>query len=306
MSPRNRRSASTRALPRHTTLRLALHVATYAALTAVGLAVDRWPVWVIVWCAQVVLLVGCASVAHYASHGTLYESRLLNRLVGMGFYAPLLINYSCDQAYHRQHHAYTRVEGDAEPHFEAFSFPMYLGGLALGGASFIGENWYNSIRTVIGRPPKFVRSGARRKRIIIDAVFVFTVAAVLIGCTIQWPGVLFRVWLAPLLFAMFGGSYLIVLPEHFRCPRSTDPLVNTRTVRSNRLLRFFLFNGPLHTAHHAEPTVPFDQLPAFSATVEPHIQHVSPSYTRFHIDVIRALARHNRGPIGARPRSAAV
>jgi fatty acid desaturase len=281
-----------------------VHVATYAGLTAVGFAIDRWPVWIAIWCAQVVLLVGCASVAHYASHGTLYESRSLNRLVGMCFYAPLLVNYSCDQAYHRQHHAYTRVDGDAEPHFEAFSFPMYLGGLVFGGISFVGENWFNSLRTVIGRPPKFVRSGARRKRIAIDAVFLTAVLATLVVSLILWPSVTLRIWLAPLAFTLLGGSYLIVLPEHFRCPRSTDPLVNTRTVRSNRLVRFFLFNGPFHTAHHTEPTVPFDRLAQFSATLEPRVQHVSPSYTRFHLDVIRALARGNRGPIGGRSGSA--
>ncbi|HUP75918.1 MAG TPA: fatty acid desaturase [Acidimicrobiales bacterium] len=304
MNIRNRRPASSRELPRHTTLRLLIHVSTYAALTAIGFVLDRWPIWVVIWCLQVVLLVGCASVAHYASHGTLYETRLANRLVGMFFYAPLLINYSCDQAYHRQHHAHTRVEGDTEPYFEAYSFHMYFLGLVFGGASFVLENWLNTIRTLVGRPPKFVRSSARRKKVALDALFVFALVTLLVLLTIQWPGAMLRIWLAPFLLTILGGSYLIVLPEHFRCPRSTDTMRNTRTVRSNAVMRYFLFNGPMHTAHHAEPIVPFDRLPALSRSLEPAIEHVSPSYTRFHLDVVRALAHGDRGAISVQHKSA--
>ena len=297
MNTQNRRRASSRDLPKHTTVRLLVHVSTYAALTTVGFVVDRWPLWALIWCLQVVLIVGCASVAHYAGHGSLYKTRAANRLVGILFNGPLLINYSCDQAYHRQHHAFTRVEGDAEPHFEANSFHMYFLGLVFGGASFVLENWLNTIRTLVGRPPKFVRSSARRKKVTLDALFVFALAALLIALTIRWPGEMVRVWLAPFLLTILGGSYLVVLPEHFRCPRSTDPLRNTRTVRSNRLMRFYLFNEPLHTAHHAEPIVPFDRLLALSRSLEPDIEHVSPSYTRFHLDVMRSLAHGDRGPI---------
>jgi fatty acid desaturase len=284
-------------------LRLLVHVASYAALTAVGFAFDRWPVWIVIWCLQVVLIVGCASAAHYASHGTLYEARGANRLVGMLFYAPLLINYSCDQAYHRQHHAFTRVEGDAEPYFVAYSFHMYFLGLIFGGITFVLENWLNTIRTLIGRPPKFVRSSARRKKVTLDALFLGALIVCLVALTVLWPGTMLRVWLAPYLLTILGGSYLIVLPEHFRCPRTTDPLHNTRTVRSNRLMRFYLLNGPMHTAHHAEPLVPFDQLPATSRALEPHIEHVSPSYTRFHLDVMRALAHGDRGAISVQHES---
>ena len=306
MNTRSGRPASSRDLPQHTTLRLLVHVSTYAALTAIGFALDRWPIWVVIWCVQVVLLVGCASVAHYASHGTLYETRTANRLVGMAFYAPLLINYSCDQAYHRQHHAHTRVDGDAEPYFEAYAFHTYFLGLVFGGASFVLENWFNTLRTLIGRPPKFVRSSARRKKVSVDALFVIALVGALVALTIQWPGEVLRIWLAPFLLAILGGSYLIVLPEHFRCPRSTDTMRNTRTVRSNAVMRYFLFNGPMHTAHHAEPIVPFDRLPAVSRSLEPDIVHVSPSYTRFHVDVIRALAHGDRGAISVRQKSTAT
>ena len=155
---------------------------------------------------QVVLLVGCASVAHYASHGTLYQSRSANRVVGILFNAPMLINFSCDQAYHRQHHAYTRVDGDAEPHFEAFSFPMYFAGLVFGGASFVAENWFNTIRTALGRPPKFVRSAARRRKVSLDALFLVALLGALVVLTVNWPGEMLRIWIAPFLFTILGGS----------------------------------------------------------------------------------------------------
>src|SRR3546814_7969873 len=74
-------------------------------------------------------------------------------------------------------------------------------------------------------------------------------------------GLLLWLWVVPVLLGQpFLRLYL--LAEHSGCPEVPDMLANSRTTLTNPLLRALCWNMNLHSAHHANPAVPFHALPA--------------------------------------------
>jgi fatty acid desaturase len=286
------------AAPR-TLARLGTVVALYGVLGVIGVAAGRWWVWVPVWIGQGVLLVCLASAAHYASHGTLFRSRRANRVAGVAAYLPLCLNFSCDQAFHRQHHARTRVDGDTETYVAGRNVVEYLGALVLGGPVFVAENWWMAARTVVGRPPPWIR-GDQTGRVRVDAaVGVAWVALVGIAVAIG------PAWVVPTLLGGVGAAVLgvaaaMAFPEHYRCDDVSDATRNTRSLQSNAVFRWLHLNGAWHAAHHLAPNVPYDALGAVHARVEPTLAHVSSGWLSFHAAALAAVLRGDRGPVHRR------
>ena len=69
--------------------------------------------------------------------------------------------------------------------------------------------------------------------------------------------------------------------EHTGMPHEDDILINTRTVRTNALMRWLLWNMPYHTAHHSYPIVPFHHLPALHRAVVENIGGEPPTISHF-------------------------
>ena len=68
-------------------------------------------------------------------------------------------------------------------------------------------------------------------------------------------------------------------------------------MRSNALVRLVVWNANYHAAHHMVSSVPAHNLPALDAHLGDGIDRTSPSYTRFHAEVVRSLA--GRRPLRA-------
>jgi fatty acid desaturase len=278
--------------PWRSTARTTVIVLLYAGSAAVAFSLERWFVWAAAWTLQSVILVGSYSAMHEAGHGTLYRSRRVNRVVGALWASTILMNWSLWRSFHLEHHAHTGGEGDPETRYRVDITRrwQYLL-MPLGGLQVLGELWLGSLGTLAGRFPSYVRTRTGRAAIRVDAVILLGVTASMLFGLVVATGVLLRLWVAPFLLAACVVSPGTALNEHYGCDTSGDALQTSRTVLSNRIVRFLLWNGNYHAGHHLVPSVPFHHAPALHAYVAPHTGYIARSYTSFHLEVLRSCGR---------------
>jgi fatty acid desaturase len=84
--------------------------------------------------------------------------------------------------------------------------------------------------------------------------------------------------------------------EHLGLPHEADVFTNTRSTRTNALMRWIAWQMQYHTAHHAFPGVPFHRLHALHTAVfiERGTAPPSMTYLGFQRSVLRAFS-HGRG-----------
>ena len=199
-------------------------------------------------------IVGCASAAHYAGprHRSYDAPRRRTRFVGILFNAPILLNFSCDQAVPPATPRVCQFVVDRRsrrvPLRGLIRFPCTSSALVLGGGvrcratdSTPSAPWSCAPRSSCAR-----RCDERRS---CSLPYRFALTALLVVLTIRSPGEVLRIWLAPFLFTTAGRQLADRVAEHFRCPRSTDPLQNTRrSLESTHAVR------PLQANRSTPPT----------------------------------------------------
>jgi len=81
--------------------------------------------------------------------------------------------------------------------------------------------------------------------------------------------------------------------EHLGLPHEDNVLVNTRSTRTNVVMRRLCWQMQYHTAHHAFPGVPFHRLRELNEAIFTSRGAAPPSmtYLGFQIAVLRAFAR---------------
>jgi fatty acid desaturase len=280
------------------------HVAVIAALLAIGGIVDHLVVWIVVWALLGPFIVGLASIAHYCTHRSLFRSQRANQNVGTVINLFTLMNYATDQAYHRQHHAATRIEGDTEVLAEGKNPITYAGLILFGTLGFLAENWWDSIRSAAGRPPSWVRSKRRIRQIRINLVLnVAAIAALATWIAVDARSAVYY-YLLPLASG-YVASTLLIIPEHFRCPSVDDLLVNTRSLYSGPVVEWVIWSENWHTAHHLAPNSPPWKLREATMALGDTIVHRSPGYLSFHAAIIKGFFHGNAGPVQAHTPSAA-
>jgi fatty acid desaturase len=122
----------------------------------------------------------------------------------------------------------------------------------------------------------------KEARVLVSLYVIIVVAAVATG---WWPALLLY-WLIP---RMLGEPVLrlVRLAEHTGMEETADPLSNTRTTLTNRVIRFLYWNMPYHAAHHLAPSVPFHALSKLHAQLPEHpTEH---GYVRVHRGLVGDL-----------------
>jgi fatty acid desaturase len=268
-------------------------VGLYAGLSVLGFAVHRWPAWLAIWFAQGCILVGSYSAMHEAAHSTLYPSRWANRLAGPIWASTILVNWSLWRSFHLEHHAHTGTDTDPKlKHRFTITNPWQYLLLPLGGLAFMGELWLQSAGTLFGRMPGYVRRGAGHRAIRFDAAVLLLVTAGLAVGVVSAPGVVIPLWLAPMLVTFCIALPATGMSEHYGCAFGGEVFNTTRTVLSNPVFRFLVWNNNFHAEHHLVASVPFSQAPKLHAYIAPRLNHVSPSYVAFHRDILRSCRSH--------------
>lgn len=266
--------------------------ALYLSAMAIGFLVDRSAVWVLVWSFQGCVLVSSYSAMHEAAHATLFRSRRANRVAGVLWASTILVNWSMWRSFHLEHHAHTGSERDPKlKHKLEITRRRHYLLLPIGGLAFMAELWVQSLGTLVGRFPAFGRTQKGRAGIRIDAALLLALTVTVSVLLVVAPSLVVKVWLAPLLVTFCVALPATGVSEHYRCSLDGEVFATTRSVRSNRLFRFLVWNNNFHVAHHLVPSVPFHHAPTLHAYLEPRVEHFEPSYTAFHLGILRDCGR---------------
>ncbi|WP_371347208.1 fatty acid desaturase [Ancylobacter sp. IITR112] len=263
------------------------------ALVITGTAL--WLTWGSWWMVPAFMLHGALinflyAGQHEMSHSTVFRTKGLNEFFGRLFGFVLIYPRDFDQIQHFAHHRYTQDwEGDGELGRERYSMLSYL--LWVLGPTY----WYSRIRRVLrfafGTVSEHYIPQDQHAKVIREArwhLAGYALIAALSVATGSWIAV--KLWLLPML-VMKPVHQLQNTIEHLGLPHVDQITENTRTTRTNALMRWMCWNMQFHTAHHAFPGVPFHRLPDLHRTIfvekgrKPH----SMTYLGFQLAVIKAF-----------------
>jgi fatty acid desaturase len=229
---------------------------------------------------------------HELSHWTVFRTAWLNEWVGRLFGFVLFYPRTFDQVQHLAHHRFTQDWArDGELARPRYTLGSYL--LWMSGASYWYGRWRRIVRFSVGKvtepylPAKRHAELTREARWHLAGYVSIAAASLVLGS----PAAVL-LWLAPML-AMKGIHQLQNTIEHLGLPHEANVLVNTRSTRTNALMRWLGWQMQYHTAHHAFPGVPFHRLRELHEAifVTRGVAPPSMTYLGFQLAVLRAFAR---------------
>lgn len=282
----------------------------YVALVLVGESVDRWWGWLAAWVGLAMVMMRLDAVHHEAIHRTLFRRRWPNDVVASlagaleGFHAP---TYRC---FHLSHHALTRRDADptdpegfydevlTEPHrigrVRVGPRTVLVGGLLIGGITFVVQLTVSAVAALMGRPPVYVRAASLERHVRRWGLLPFALWGGAVGIAVATAHVpeLLRWWVVPMLVFLCGPYTFFALPEHYTAPHNATMLTTTGSVRSNALYRWLTLDGNYHLAHHVFPNASWWRL----GEVDGELQGVSSLRYRGYIAFYRKVWRRLSAP----------
>ena len=274
-------------------LQLAGH-ASAIALTTWFMSLT-WGSW---WCVPFFLFQGLLlnfvyAPQHECSHYTAFKTRWLNVWVGRlcGF-----INLYPNDFHrwnHFTHHRHTQDRAK-DPELlvrEVFRTPgQYL--FELTGWPATWGRFLNTWRqALLGRADEWFLSEGQRQHVIVvsrwQVVGYLIVLASAIALQSWWP---INYWIGPYL-CMRWTYWLEGYGEHTGLTNEPNTLLNTRILKTTRLMTWLNWNMHHHSVHHTFPNVPFFRLPDLYREVESRVGFELPgdSYLKLHWRHFKAL-----------------
>lgn len=270
------------------------HLAGHAAMllatgTFLHLAIGSW------WIAPATVLHGVVLVAvfaplHETIHRTAFKSRWLNDAVGWLCGLLLVLPPEYFRFFHFAHHRHTQDPlNDPElASGKPGTFAQWL--IHVSGWNYWRAQVAGLFTHAFGRTPEpFLMASRAAARVVAEARIVLIVYALIAAAAMatgSWAPLTF--WVLP---ALAGQPFLrfYLLAEHTLCPLVPDMLANSRTTRTNAIVRFLAWNMPYHTEHHAFPSVPFHALPSLHGDLRSDLKVVAAGYIAVNREVFRRL-----------------
>ncbi len=224
---------------------------------------------------------------HETVHRTAFRSRRLNDAVAAVCGFLLLLPPAYFRCFHFAHHRHTQ-DPARDPEL-ALLQPTDLGRylLRVSGLPYWRERGTTLLRHALtGRvaqpfiAPHLVAAVVREARLLL-----LTYAGIAAGSLALESGAAVIYWIAPAVLGQ-PALRLYLLAEHTGCPFVADMLRNSRTTRSNRLVRYLAWNMPYHAEHHAYPALPFHALPAAHDLLNDRIENQAPGYWAAQRDIL--------------------
>jgi fatty acid desaturase len=263
------------------------------AVTGALLWVWRGTWWAVpIFAVHGVLLNFLYAGQHELSHWTVFRTGWLNEWVGRGFGFVLFYPRTFDQVQHMAHHRFTQdwVQ-DGELARDRYTMTSYL--LWMSGVTYWYTRWRRILRFSFGVITEPYLPVKRHAELTREARWHLAGYVLIAGISVaahSWAAAI--LWLTPML-AMKGVHQLQNTIEHLGLPHEDNVLINTRSTRTNRGLRWLGWQKQYHTAHHAFPGVPFHRLRELHEAIFTSRGAAPPSmtYVGFQIAVLRAFAR---------------
>ena len=267
----------------------------FAAIGVSGtlLWLTRSSLWAIpLFVVQGVLINYLYAGQHEFSHSTVFKTRRLNEVFGRLIGFIVLAPRDADQIQHFAHHRHTQIwRQDGELYRARFTLGTYL--LRLVGL----EYWWANLSAIglyaLGRVSEPYVVGDDRGRVIREARWHVLGYAVIAGLAIGLRSAApLLLWLAPMLSLKIAHQLQNTI-EHAGLPHTDDMFANTRSVRTNPIMRWLCWQMQYHTAHHAFPSVPCYRLKDLHQAlfVERGIEPLTMTYLGFQAQIIAALAK---------------
>lgn len=233
-------------------------------------------------------------LSHEGHHNLLFRSHALNHGVNVALCLPLLHSPSAYRVLHELHHRFLGGPGDPDEYRNYTASPRLRWALQWVRLT-IGTLVYMPLIPVVA----WRRAApADRRRIALEYAGMLVVwVAVFRAVPLH---VLLQVWLVPGVLVGYISA-VRALAQH-ALTEAADPLLASRSVRSNRIVSFFLLNENYHLEHHLFPEVPSYNLPRLRTLLSPRLPHSieAPSYSRFLAGFVARFLRGDESPMGFR------
>jgi fatty acid desaturase len=226
---------------------------------------------------------------HESIHGTAFASPRVNEAVAWVCGAILMLPPWYFRYFHFAHHRYTQdpardPELATAPPANRASWAWRLTGLP-----YWGDRLRVTLRhTLAGRAPESFVPAGRTSLVAREArVLWCCYGLVAAGSLYLRLDAALYYWVLP---ALLGQPFLraFLMAEHTGCPLVADMLANTRTTRSNAVVRLIAWRMPYHAEHHSYPSVPFHALGALHALIGTRVRVQAPGYLAVHRGLLRA------------------
>lgn len=228
---------------------------------------------------------------HELSHWTVFRTRWLNEWLGRLFGFVLFYPRDFDQIQHLAHHRFTQdwaQDGElARPHYDLRSLLLWMSGI-----DYWLTRWRRIVRYSFGIIPEPYLPKSRHPGLVLESrihlagyLTILAVSIAMRSTAALW------LWLAPMVCMKFVHQFQNTI-EHLGLPHVPNVLVNTRSTRTNTLMRWMCWQMQYHTAHHAFPGVPFHRLKELNAALFTERGAAPPSmtYWGFFTAAIRAFS----------------
>jgi len=236
-------------------IRLGGHLAALG-LTGTALVLAWGSIWALpAFIAHGILINFLYAGQHELSHWTVFRTKGLNEFFGRLFGFVLIYPRDFDQVQHFAHHRFTQDwQRDGELARAPFTLSSYV--LWLLGISY----WYTRVRRVLrfccGVVTEPYVSASRKPELIREARWHLAGYGLIGAVSMVFRSTLaLELWLLPMLL-MKPVHQLQNSMEHLGLPHVDSITENTRSTRTNVLMRWLAWNMQYHTAHHAFPGVP--------------------------------------------------
>jgi fatty acid desaturase len=269
-------------------------VSHLGAIAVTGTLLWRWQgTWwaVPIFATHGVLLNFLYAGQHELSHWTVFRTGWLNEWLGRLFGFVLFYPRTFDQVQHMAHHRFTQDwRKDGELARDPYTLRSYL--MWMSGMSYWYTRWRRILRFSMGKITEPYLPVKRHTELVREARLHLAGYALIAGVSLttrSWAAVV--LWLAPML-VMKCVHQLQNTIEHLGLPHEDNVLVNTRSTRTNAVMRWLGWQMQYHTAHHAFPGVPFHRLHELHEAIFTARGAVPPtmSYLGFQWAVLRAFA----------------
>lgn len=232
---------------------------------------------------------------HEAGHRTAFASRWLNEAVLWICALAMLQAPTFFQEFHWEHHRSTQDRAH-DPEIAAApdllgpwpSDPLRYLALVCGVPLMLGKAMFTISCALLPEPARaklfpFIRPSKQRRIAWESRVVLLVLAGGVIAGLRLVPhfAVLLLAW--PIAHLVLG---FYLMAEHTGLPHDGTQAHRTRSVRSNAVVRWLMWNMPLHAAHHVHPAVPFHAVPRAHRLLAPQLEHESPGYLAFHREAL--------------------
>jgi fatty acid desaturase len=248
---------------------LALHVLVIAA--GILALHQGWGGWLAAPVIGLIIghsMAGCAFVGHETMHGAVLRARLPRYLVGWLCFLPFTMSPRLWVAWHNKvHHGHTMEDGiDPDSYPTLTSYRRSLATRVADYLSLGSGRWFGFVTLLIGftgQSTQMLWRWAPKSGAVSRREWIFAVLETIAGIAV-WTAVGFALGPLKFLFAfvlplMVANLVVIsyILTNHSLSPLTdvNDPLVNSLSVSTPRIVSMLHLNFGLHVEHHLFPSM---------------------------------------------------